>query len=238
MVQEQTIEQTGKRVQSLKKGFHVETKTYLIKEIFGPTIQGEGGMTGTVTHFIRFAGCNMWSGRPEDREKSRCPYCDTDFFGGERFTAQEIIDTLRQLPKAKWVTISGGEPMLQFDKELCQMLQAEGWLVAIETNGTKAIEFPIDHITVSPKVPMIALGQHWANTLKVLYPHPDPDMTLESFDAYVALDRYIQPIIDVPMFGDDPTIYKTNLEKTLQKVYEKEGRWKLSPQVHKILGVR
>lgn len=216
----------------------METKTYSIKEIFGPTIQGEGGMTGVVTHFIRFAGCNMWNGHPGTRASSRCPYCDTDFLNGKKMTIAEIIAEIRALPICLWVTVSGGEPMLQFDAELCKAIQAEGYLVAVETNGTKHIKFPIDHITVSPKVPMDAISQHWANTLKLLYPHPDPDMNLESFASFVALDRYIQPIIDVPMFGDDPTIYQENLKQTLQKVYEGKGKWKLSPQVHKILGVR
>jgi organic radical activating enzyme len=207
-------------------------RLYKIKEIFGPTIQGEGSMTGTMTHFIRFSGCNMWNGKPEDKAKSKCPFCDTDFYGGEMKTATEIVYDLMQLGKTKWVTISGGEPLLQYDEELNYRLYRAGYKVAIETNGTKDIDFKVDHITISPKVPLDQVKLMKADDMKLLYPHPNPILTPEMFDKYNADNFYLQPILEGGNGCDNP-----NMKDALQKIYESNGKWKLSAQLHQLLGL-
>ena len=97
-------------------------RKYSVHNIFGPTIQGEGGMTGTVCHFLRLSGCNMWDGRASTREASMCPFCDTDFFSHTMKTAQAIVEELDSLGRKGWVTISGGEPALQVDQNLIDAL--------------------------------------------------------------------------------------------------------------------
>ena len=128
-------------------------RKYSVHKIFGPTIQGEGGMTGTVCHFLRLSGCNMWDGRPETRASSRCPFCDTDFFSHTLLTAPEIVARLLELGRVNWVTVSGGEPALQLDRELVDCLHGAGLKVAVETNGTRPIKAPVDYLTLSPKLP-------------------------------------------------------------------------------------
>lgn len=212
---------------------------YAVKEIFGVTIQGEGAMIGTPTHFIRFSGCNMWDGRLETRAKSRCPYCDTDFVGGKKMYHYEIIDELLKLPyKCKWVTISGGEPGLQVDQILIDHLHGYGFKIAIETNGTCILPSNIDHICVSPKVPRNEMKLHKSDSLKLLYPHPNKNIIPEDFIDYNATDKYLQPIMDVSMFGDREDIFDESVKATLQKIYESNGFWKLSPQIHKLIKVR
>lgn len=210
-------------------------KQYLIKEIFGPTIQGEGSMTGTMTHFIRFSGCNMWDGRPETREGSQCPYCDTDFHGGDRLSSKDIIFILNKLGPAKWVTISGGEPLLQLDHELVTDLKREGYKIAIETNGTRECPFEIDHITCSPKVTLDKIKLKRCDDLKLLFPHPflTPDMfedINENGCGFFAHKFYLQPVWD--------DSYDPNLFRTIQEIYRRKGKWSLSIQVHKYLSLR
>lgn len=212
-------------------------KQYTVKEIFGPTIQGEGSLTGEVTLFVRFAGCNMWNGKPEDREASRCPFCDTDFFGGDKMDAQQIVDRLNDLKPYDgcWVTLSGGEPLLQVDLGLLRLLKDAGFLVAIETNGTKALTAEmrdlINQVTCSPKVPAneVKLQDFLVDDLKVLYPHPNPAITPESFMAFGSA-RYLQPVNDI----DD--INTENLTKCLNKLMTLP-KWKISIQSHKVMGV-
>lgn len=214
-------------------------KKYSIKEIFGPTIQGEGMMIGTVTHFIRFSGCNMWDGRKETRAKSKCPYCDTDFFGGKLMHLYEIIEQLDLLqPKCEWVTISGGEPGLQVDQIFIDHVRMAGYKIAIETNGTCELPNNIDHICVSPKVPRSEIKLQKAHALKLLYPHPNPKINPDDFIDYPADIKYLQPIMDVSMYGDSQDIFDKSVKSTLHKVYQSNGFWKLSPQIHKIIHVR
>ena len=212
---------------------------YMVKEIFGPTIQGEGAMIGTPTHFVRFTGCNMWDGRPETRSKSKCPYCDTDFVGGKKMVHYEIIYELMKLPfRCKWVTISGGEPALQIDQILIDLLHGYGFKIAIETNGTCTLPNFIDHVCVSPKVPRKEMKLLKSDSLKLLYPHPNKDIKPEDFEDYNTTDRYLQPIMDVSMSGDREAIFDESVKATLQKIYESNGFWKLSPQIHKLIKVR
>lgn len=170
-------------------------RVYAVHSIFGPTIQGEGPLAGVVCMFIRFAGCNMWDGRPETREASQCPFCDTDFFKGERMDVFEILAKFRSqsfgVPWPKWVWISGGEPMLQLDENLLTQLKSQlGVKIAVETNGTKSISFEIenliDHLTVSPKLPPEETVVKYADTLKVLFPHPDPRIHPRAYESIEA----------------------------------------------------
>jgi 7-carboxy-7-deazaguanine synthase len=207
-------------------------KRYGIHSIFGPTIQGEGGMVGVPCMFVRFSGCNMWDGRPESRSASICPFCDTDFLAHTMMTTDEIIGMLNPL-SMQWVTLSGGEPMLQVDDGLVDALHTAGFKVAVETNGT--IDIPqqlheqIDHVTCSPKIPDISLRR--ANTLKLLYPHPNTLLTPEAFTTFNADEFYLQPIDTETKKGN-----RENLQATINKLYTLSG-WRLSLQIHKIIGV-
>ena len=140
---------------------HLSTITYKIKEIFY-TLQGEGAQTGRPSVFCRFTGCNLWSGREEDRSKAICQFCDTDFWGmdginGGRYTAEELAkkvaslwQPLRAIGKP-YVVCTGGEPLLQVDEPLIEAFHKQGFEVAVETNGTMEAPRGLDWICVSPK---------------------------------------------------------------------------------------
>lgn len=217
---------------------NTKPKRYSIKKIFGPTLQGEGSLTGVQTLFVRFAGCNMWDGRPETRAESACPYCDTDFFGGTKMTAREILEEVKSLARpmeCNWITLSGGEPALQLDRALCVLLRDVGnYSLAIETNGTRNIsDLPLDHVSMSPKVPPDQLKQLRCDDLKLLYPHPNPAMTPEAFahSRVVATRRYLQPI------NHDDTLNLVNVAKAHAKAQELGASWRVSVQMHKAIGV-
>lgn len=209
----------------------MQVQRYIIHSLFGPTLQGEGAMSGTVCHFIRMAGCNMWDGRPETRENSLCPFCDTDFFKGDKMTALELVDELRKLGPANWVTISGGEPALQVDDELIRTLHRYNYLVAMETNGTKPITVAVDHLTMSPKLPAKDIVIQKCDSLKLLYPHPNPEIRPENFEHIEAANKYLQPIDYVDKIRNEAII-----EETINRLYEIPD-WKLSLQIHKTVGV-
>ncbi len=198
-------------------------------------------MTGVPCYFVRMSGCNMWDGRLETRSKSECPFCDTDFYKGEKMTAPEIVAQIKNKSgKAKWVTISGGEPALQLAKDpsLIKVLQDAGYLVAVETNGTIELPEGIDHVTLSPKQPPSATVIKKCDTLKVLYPHPNHLINPLAYSDILAFERYVQPI-EPPMFAGQALHdqqWKRNTEKTLEWLYEHPD-WKLSAQVHKFLEV-
>lgn len=136
---------------------------YTVKELF-PTLQGEGAHAGRAAVFCRFAGCNLWSGREEDRATAICQFCDTDFvgsdgYGGGKFeTADELADSIEAAwrstsagPQQRYVVFTGGEPLLQLDEELIEALHQKGFEVAIETNGTIKVPKGVDWVCVSPK---------------------------------------------------------------------------------------
>jgi organic radical activating enzyme len=186
---------------------------YAIKEIFD-TIQGEGARAGTRAVFIRFAGCNLWSGREEDRGKGRgacAAWCDTDFVDGEKLSAQEIVARVEELwprwtgrgvppnqrwhrdrPK-RWVVVTGGEPALQFDEALREALRAAGFSVAMETNGTcdRASVRLVDHLCVSPKLGS-TLEVMRAHELKVVIPGVVPGIVPPQFERQVDEDGDLQ----------------------------------------------
>ncbi len=224
--------------------------SYKIKEIFY-TLQGEGGQTGRAAVFCRFTGCNLWTGREKDREKAICQFCDTDFVGtnglnGGRFkTAAEVaakvnaIWALRGIeateeglnPKArgkkakKYVVCTGGEPALQLDKALVDAFHAEGFEVAIETNGTIPLAEGIDWVCVSPKAGAEVVVLR-GSELKLVFPQTGAEP--ERFDDLEFDNFYIQPM-DSPLSDMHK---KMALDFCLQN-----PQWKLSLQTHKILEI-
>lgn len=207
-------------------------RKYKVKEIFGPTIQGEGSKVGEVVLFLRFSGCNKWNGKAENKPSSICSFCDTDFVGGEFMTSEEILEKLNSLSSCRKVVISGGEPTLQIDLDLLKALKGDGYEIHIETNGSRylpgQITELIDHITMSPKQRVEYTKLAYCHDLKILYPPIDKNITLENFDNFKADEKYLQPVMRID--------YNKNLEKTLIKLYE-NPQWKLSLQVHKIIEV-
>ena len=166
-------------------------KRYKVKEIFGPTIEGEGSKAGEVVLFLRLSGCNRWSGKEEDRADSICHFCDTDFFGGELLERETIVERLRERGEQYYkdkdgneahprmfqlrVVISGGEPTLQMDYLLLRLLKESNFLIYVETNGSRRIDPKtldlIDHLVVSPKQSEQLTKIKVCDDLKLLYPY-------------------------------------------------------------------
>jgi len=208
---------------------------YTVKEIFY-TLQGEGAQTGRPAVFCRFAGCNLWSGREEDRAGAVCTFCDTDFIGtdgpgGGKFeTAEALADAISatwpntEIGK-RFVVCTGGEPLLQLDTALIDALHARGFDIAVETNGTLAAPAGIDWICVSPKADA-ALKLTVGNELKLVFPQDSaPPDRFEGFD----FDHfYLQPM-------DGPRL-AANTEAATRFCLA-HPRWKLSVQTHKVLGI-
>jgi len=208
---------------------------YAVKEIF-LTLQGEGAQAGRRAVFCRFAGCNLWTGRERDRAKAVCKFCDTDFvgtdgtLGGKYPTAAALAAVVAETWGAgdadRYVVLTGGEPMLQVDAPLIDALHAEGFTIAIETNGTQAVPRSIDWICVSPKAGS-KLVQRSGDELKLVWPQPGSDVA-----ALAELDfahRLIQPL-------DDPNA-AANVQACIDLVMA-DPRWRLSLQTHKSLGLR
>jgi organic radical activating enzyme len=205
--------------------------TYLIKKIFGPTIQGEGSRAGTPVKFIRFAGCNKWSGKPEHKSKSICWYCDTDFHGGEKLMIPEIISKLDALGPVKQVVLSGGEPTLQIDEPLLVALAHAGYTLHLETNGSKDIDTLagyFTHITMSPKQGLDETRLRWAHDIKLLFPWIKPEISAEAFKTFSADNRFIQTL-----WTDE---YRGNLDRAIEWLML-NPQYRLSVQTHKIINV-
>ena len=205
---------------------------YAVKEIFGPTIQGEGSYAGLPVMFIRFAGCNRWTGREEDRAKATCWFCDTDFYKGEQLTAADIIARLQDLEPVPNVVISGGEATLQLNAHLLQTLTDYGYKLHLETNGSTDIsdfEHFFTHITMSPKQPPTKTKLKGANKVKILFPPPIADVTPAAFQSFNAKRLFLQPV-------DGPNL-KQNTALAVQYCL-RNPEWSLSVQLHKILEVK
>ena len=151
------------------------SRTYTVKEIFY-TLQGEGVNAGTPAVFLRFAGCNLWSGREADRATAVCRFCDTEFVGGEKFAsprrlADAAVAGWQGGASGRFIVCTGGEPLLQLDAPLVAELHRRGFRIAIETNGTQPVPAGIDWICVSPKAgaPLVADEGH---ELKLVFPQP------------------------------------------------------------------
>lgn len=204
---------------------------YKVKSIFGPTLQGEGSHAGTVVLFLRLAGCNRWSGLEKDRSKSFCEFCDTDFRGGEQMSAQEILQKLESLNGPKRVVITGGEPTLQIDAELLALLRENGYEIHLETNGSKSLEglrHLINHVTLSPKQSREQTKLEHCDDLKLLFPLPDQNVSMETFSDFPCRQKFLQPVMDKN--------YEANLKQTVGAVLSNKN-WRLSLQTHKIAGV-
>ncbi|MEA3044978.1 MAG: 7-carboxy-7-deazaguanine synthase [Sphingomonadales bacterium] len=206
--------------------------SYAVKEIF-LTLQGEGMQAGRRAVFLRFAGCNLWSGREQDRADAACHFCDTDFVGldgdnGGRYEADALAAKVAELWAAgarPLVVVTGGEPMLQLDAPLLDALHARGFEVAVETNGTLPAPAGIDWICVSPKAGT-EIVQRSGDELKLVWPQPglDPE-TLAAWDFRHLL---IQPM--------DCADKDQALAAAIDFVM-RNPRWKLSLQTHKLLGL-
>jgi len=210
-------------------------RRYQVKEIFGPTLQGEGLHAGMPCVFVRLAGCNAWDGRAETRAASACPYCDTDFRGGEALTLEEILAKLAALTPAHpdhGCVLTGGEPLLQADGELLAALGGRFPWVDIETNGTRLCPQRPANVFIScspkhlPQQAVVVTPDWW----KVLIPDQ------ERFLA-VALASG-SPVFVQPTAGDDGAsgaVYAANLQRCVQLCLSDGCR--LSLQIHKYLGI-
>jgi len=223
--------------------------TYTVKEIFY-TLQGEGAQTGRAAVFCRFSGCNLWSGREEDRSRAVCQFCDTDFVGtgpdGGRFsTAKKLADAIDRCwgggsgghlasgptganggAVRKYVVCTGGEPLLQLNENLIDELHARRFEVAVETNGTRPAPSSLDWICVSPKAGA-PLVQTRGNELKLVY--PQEDFPPEEFEQLDFRHFFLQP-----MDGADTA---ANTERAIEYCL-RHPRWRLSIQTHKLVGLR
>jgi 7-carboxy-7-deazaguanine synthase len=209
--------------------------TYAVKELFY-TLQGEGAQTGRAAVFCRFAGCNLWTGREEDRLTAVCDFCDTEFVGtdgpggGKFATADALADAvLAAWPAggggAPYVVCTGGEPLLQLDAALVEALHQRGILVAVETNGTQLPPAGLDWVCVSPKAaaPLVLTA---GNELKLVYPQPLAPP--ERFEGLQFDHFFLQPM-------DGPR-REANTEAALRYCLA-HPRWKMSLQTHKLLGI-
>jgi 7-carboxy-7-deazaguanine synthase (Cx14CxxC type) len=209
--------------------------SYAVKEIFY-TLQGEGANAGRAAVFCRFSGCNLWSGREEDRADAVCRFCDTDFVGmdgtgGGRFArAEALADAVaRTWPGGggpRFVVCTGGEPLLQLDPPLIDALHRVGFDIAVETNGTQPAPDGIDWLCVSPKAGA-PLVQQRGDELKLVFPQRGAEP--ERFESLAFGEFFLQPM-DGPDLEANTT---AALEYCLQ-----HPRWRLSLQTHKILGIR
>lgn len=209
--------------------------TYSIKEIFY-TLQGEGTHAGRPAVFCRFSGCNLWTGKEKDRPKAICQFCDTDFVGtngvgGGKFkTPDEVAQAINQLwpvkyTASKYVVFTGGEPLLQLDKPLIDSMHAQGFEIAIETNGTLPVPEGIDWICVSPKMGSELVVKK-GNDLKVVI--PQLGQQLECYEQ-LDFDHYLLQ----PMDGPDAL---KNTQLAIETV-KNNPKWQLSIQTHKLLQI-
>ena len=208
---------------------------YHVKEIFY-TLQGEGANAGTPAVFCRFAGCNLWTGREEDRASAVCQFCDTQFVGtdgdgGGKFETPEALAkaclaALGGSSGPGLIVLTGGEPMLQVDQPLIEALHDEGFAIAIETNGTLPVPDDIDWVCVSPKAGA-ELKQTHGDELKLVYPQAAlmPDAVL-----YLDFDHHFLQPMDGPAQAAN-TAAAINYCKA-------NPPWRLSVQTHKVLGIR
>jgi len=206
--------------------------SYAVKEVF-LTLQGEGMQAGRRAVFLRFAGCNLWSGREQDRAEAQCNFCDTDFVGtdgenGGRYEADALANKVAELwadGERPLVVITGGEPMLQLDAALIDALHAKGFEIAMESNGTLPAAAGIDWICVSPKAGTEVV-QRSGDELKLVWPQAgiDPDAVA----AWNFRHFLIQPM--------DCADREAALAAAIAFVME-NPRWRLSLQTHKLLGL-
>lgn len=209
--------------------------TYSVKEIYY-TLQGEGGQAGRAAVFCRFAGCNLWTGREEDRAKAVCQFCDTDFVGtdgpggGKFATPDELAAAVvshwpRNARGKPLVVCTGGEPLLQLDEPAIAALHAQGFEVAVETNGTQPAPAGLDWICVSPKAGAeVALTR--GTELKLVF--PQPGAMPEKFEGLDFTHFFLQPM--------DGLEQKRNTRLAIEYCLA-HPQWRLSVQTHKVVGI-
>ena len=230
--------------------------TYAVKEIFY-TLQGEGANAGRPAVFLRFAGCNLWTGREHDRAGAVCQFCDTDFVGigpegGSFREPAELAATVLSRwpgsprgdgsssapdaaarprvprPVRPLVVCTGGEPLLQLDEALIDALHGAGFEVAVETNGTQPVPRGIDHLCVSPKAGAPLVARS-GQELKLVYPQREPEAQPERFAELDFEQFFLQPM-------DGPEVAE-NTRRAVQYCLEHPW-WRLSVQTHKVVGIR
>lgn len=209
--------------------------SYSVKEMF-LTLQGEGVNVGARAVFVRFAGCNLWSGREQDRAIAICKFCDTDFvgtdgLGGGKFAAAEALaDAVAGFWGAgadnRFVVLTGGEPMLQVDDALVDALHARGFRIAIESNGTLPVHPGIDWVCISPKAGS-AVVQRRGDELKLVWPQPGTDVA--ELERWEFAHFLVQPMDDINAAANAQAAVDFALDRP---------RWRLTLQAHKHLGLR
>jgi 7-carboxy-7-deazaguanine synthase len=209
--------------------------SYAVKEMF-LTLQGEGVQAGRRAVFVRFAGCNLWSGREQDRATAVCRFCDTDFVGVDGAGGGRFADAAALVAAAegfwgsererRFVVLTGGEPMLQVDDDLVDALHGAGFEIAIESNGTLPVHPGIDWVCISPKAGSETV-QRSGDELKLVWPQAGTELdTVEGWDFRHFL---LQPL--------DDAAGEANVAAAMALVMERP-RWRLSLQTHKLLGLR
>jgi 7-carboxy-7-deazaguanine synthase (Cx14CxxC type) len=208
--------------------------SYSVKELY-TTLQGEGAHTGRRAVFLRFAGCNLWTGREQDRAAATCSFCDTDFVGldgpgGGRFAeAAALADAVERAwgvtPDHRYVVCTGGEPLLQLDAELVAALHARGFEVGVETNGTQPAPAGLDWICVSPKADADIVLKS-GSELKLVYPQPLAPP--ERFEAWAFDHFFLQPM--------DGPAQAENIQAAAAYCLA-HPQWRLSLQTHKLIGL-
>ncbi len=211
--------------------------TYSVKEIYY-TLQGEGAQTGRPAVFLRFAGCNLWTGREKDRARAICNFCDTEFVGtdgpggGKFANAADLATAVRatwpdSVSGKPYVVCTGGEPLLQIDDAAIEALHNAGIEIGVETNGTLQAPAGLDWICVSPKAGATVV-QTSGDELKLVYPQPEPEAQPERFIDMAFSHFFLQPM--------DSTNREQNTQATIRYCLE-HPHWKLSLQTHKIIGI-
>ncbi|MEG3088119.1 7-carboxy-7-deazaguanine synthase [Sphingomonas sp. PB4P5] len=209
--------------------------SYAVKEMF-LTLQGEGVNAGRRAVFVRFAGCNLWSGREQDRAVSICQFCDTDFVGTDGLGGGKFADATALADAAagfwgsgtegRFVVLTGGEPMLQVDDAIVAALHAHGFEIAIESNGTIAAHPGIDWVCISPKAGSTVV-QRSGDELKLVWPQAGTDIAaLETWDFAHFL---LQPMDDAAAAANHAAAIDTVMARP---------KWRLTIQTHKLLGLR
>ena len=209
--------------------------TYAVKEMF-LTLQGEGVQAGRRAVIVRFAGCNLWTGREQDRARAVCRFCDTDFVGTDGAGGGKFEDAAALVAAAerfwgeartrRFVVLTGGEPMLQVDDALVDALHGAGFEIAIESNGTLPVHPGIDWICISPKAGSETV-QRSGDELKLVWPQPGTDIA--AIEGWDFANFLLQPL--------DDARGEANVTAAMAVVMERP-RWRLSLQTHKLLGLR
>ena len=209
--------------------------TYSVKEMF-LTLQGEGVNAGARAVFVRFAGCNLWSGREQDRAAAVCRFCDTDFVGTDGLGGGKFADAAALAEgvaghwgagrEARFVVLTGGEPMLQVDDALVDALHGQGFRIAIESNGTLPVHPGIDWVCISPKVGSDVV-QRAGDELKLVWPQPGSDV--EELERWDFAHFLVQPM--------DSVAAAENMRAAIAFAMARP-KWRLTLQTHKMLGLR